>query len=49
MPALVNCSELVKAMVADDTREGFAFVLGDLNYRINMTPAEVGTTRWLHS
>ena len=38
----------MNAMVKDGSAGGFAFVLGDLNYRIDMTPAAVGTRRGLH-
>lgn len=47
-PPLLSPSELVNAMVKDGSAGGFAFVLGDLNYRIDMTPAAVGTRRGLH-
>ena len=36
-------SELVQALVLDDSQnQGYVFTMGDLNYRINMTPEDVG-------
>ena len=35
--------ELVQALVLDDTENlGYVFAMGDMNYRINMAPEDVG-------
>ena len=37
--------ELVQALVLDDTENlGYVFAMGDMNYRINMAPEDVGRT-----
>lgn len=43
----MNRSDLVQALVLDgeETDKGFVFAMGDMNYRIDMTPEEVGVTR----
>lgn len=35
-------SELIQALVYDVPPQGFVFLLGDLNYRINMSAMDVG-------
>ena len=43
----MSCRELVQALVLDGQEEdkGFVFAMGDMNYRIDMAPEEVRTTR----
>ena len=43
----MNRSELVQALVLDgeEADKGFVFAMGDMNYRIDMAPEEVGVAR----
>jgi len=42
-------SELVQALVLDDSQnKGFVFAMGDLNYRINMTPEDVSVLSFFY-
>ena len=49
MGAKCDGRELVQSLVLDGSEnKGYVFAMGDLNYRIDMTPAAVGTRRGLH-
>ena len=40
---MLTSSELVQSLVLDDSkdRKGYVFVMGDMNYRIDMAPEQV--------